>query len=193
LTGDRTLRVLVLIDSLTLGGAELLLPEFVGAASGAGISPAVAYLGERDGSPAAVRLRERGVEPACIQISGLLAPRSLARLRRHVRDADPDIVHTHLAYADFMGGLAARSLGVPVISSIHVTDWEAHGTRDRVRRRLIAAARRRLAARVVTVSDAAREALLASRLDRPGHVVTIHNGVSAAPATGAGAALRAEL
>jgi glycosyltransferase involved in cell wall biosynthesis len=187
------LRVLVIIDSLTHGGAELLLTDFVGAAGAAGIEPHVAYLGERDGSPAAGRLRDQGVEPACVPIEGLVHPRSLARLRRHVSEVAPDLVHTHLAYADFMGGLAARSLGVPVVSTVHVMDWEARGTRERARRRLIAATRRRIAARVVTVSDAAREALLAVGLDRPGHVETIHNGVAAVPAAGAGAALRAEL
>jgi glycosyltransferase involved in cell wall biosynthesis len=188
-----SLRVLVLIDSLMSGGAELLVTDFVRGARGVGITPAVAYLGERDGSPAADRLRERGIEPVCVQIGGLVHPRSLARVRSHVRGVAPDIVHTHLAYADLMGGLAARSLGIPYVSTIHVTDWEAHAPRDQVRRRLIAAVRRRLAAEVVTVSDAARVALLRAGLDRPGHVRTIHNGVAAEPAPGAGPRIRAEL
>lgn len=187
------LRVLVLIDSLMSGGAELLVSDFVRGASGVGITPVVAYLGERDGSPAAERLREQGIDPVCVQIDGLVHPRSLARVRAHVRTVAPDIVHTHLAYADLMGGLAARSLGIPYVSTIHVTDWEATAARDRVRRGLIASVRRRLAAEVVTVSDAARASLLAAGLDRPEHVRTIHNGVAAEPAPGAGARIRAEL
>lgn len=183
----------MLIDSLMSGGAELLVSDFVRGARDAGISPSVAYLGERDGSPAAERLREAGIEPACVHISGLLDPGSLMRVRRHVRRVGPGIVHTHLAYADLMGGIAARSLGIPAVSTVHVTDWEARTARDRVRRGLIAAVRRRLAAEVVTVSEAAREALLAAGLDRPEHVMTIHNGVAAEPAPGAGDAIRAEL
>ena len=193
MTGERTLRVLVVIDSLSHGGAELLLTDFVAAAGTAGIEPSVAYLGERDGSPAAARLREHGIEPACIAIDGLLHPGSLTRLRAHVRDLAPDIVHTHLDYADFMGGVASRSLGIPMVSTVHVMEWRAGATRDRVRGRLIASARRRLAARVATVSDAARTALLGAGLDRADHVVTVHNGVAAAPAAGAGAGIRAEL
>ena len=108
------LRVLVLIDSLMSGGAELLVSDFVRGAGGVGVTPVVAYLGERDGSPAAERLREQGIDPVCVQIDGLVHPRSLARAARaHVRSVAPDIVHTHLAYADLMGGLAARSLGIP--------------------------------------------------------------------------------
>ena len=192
-SGERALRVLVLIDSLMSGGAELLVSDFVHGAPDAGIDPSVAYLGERDGSPAAERLREAGLEPACVQIDGLLHPRSLIRVRNHVRSVAPDILHTHLAYADFMGGVAARSLGIPAVSTVHVTEWEADAARDRLRRRLIAGARRRYAAQVVAVSDAAREALLAAELDRPDHVTTIHNGVAAEPAPGAGERIRAEL
>jgi glycosyltransferase involved in cell wall biosynthesis len=192
-SGDRPLRVLTLIDSLTSGGAELLVSKFAAAAPAVGVTPIVAYLGERDGSPAAGRLREQGVEPVCVQIDGLLHPPSLARVRAHVGSVDPDLVHTHLGYADLMGGLAARSLGIAAVSTVHVMDWEAAGVRERARRRLIASVRRRCAAAVVTVSEAARSALLAARLDRPAHVVTIHNGVAAAPAPGAGRRIRAEL
>ena len=192
-SAERALEVLVLIDSLMSGGAELLVSEFVRGAPDAGINPSVAYLGERDGSPAAQRLRDAGIEPACVQIEGLLDPRSLIRVRNHVRSVAPDVLHTHLAYADFMGGVAARSLGIPAVSTVHVTEWEAQAARDRLRRRLIAAARRRFAAEVVAVSEAAREALIAAELDRPDHVTTIHNGVAAEPASGAGARIRDEL
>ena len=84
-SGDRPLRVLTLIDSLTAGGAELLVSKFAAAAPAVGVTPIVAYLGERDGSPAAGRLREQGVEPVCVRSNGLFNPPSLARVRAHVR------------------------------------------------------------------------------------------------------------
>jgi glycosyltransferase involved in cell wall biosynthesis len=192
-SAETPLRVLVLIDSLIAGGAELLLSDFAAGAPAVGVVPSVAYLGERDGSPAAARLRERRVEPVRVQMGGLLQPASLARVRQHIRAVSPDVVHTHLGYADMLGGLAARSLGVAAVSTVHVMDWHVQGVRERARRRLIASVRRRCAAAVVTVSEAARRELLAARLDRAAHVVTIHNGVAARPAPGAGARIRAEL
>jgi glycosyltransferase involved in cell wall biosynthesis len=190
---DAPLHVLVIIDSLTAGGAEMLLSEFAAGAPSAGLRLSVAYLGDRDGSPAAARLRERGVEPVALDLRGLLHPPSLMRVRRHVASVAPDIVHTHLDYADTAGGLAAWSLGVPVVSTVHVMEWTAGSGRDRLRNRLIAFARRRFAARVVAVSAASRRALLAAGLDRPERVVTIRNGVVAEPRSGAGQALRARL
>jgi glycosyltransferase involved in cell wall biosynthesis len=191
--GERPLHVLVIIDSLAAGGAEMLLSEFAAGAPSAGLRLSVAYLGERDGSPAAARLRERGIEPVALDLRGLLHLPSLLRVRRHIACVAPDIVHTHLDYADTVAGLAARSLGVPVVSTVHVMEWKANGTRDRVRNRLIAFARRRFAAKVVSVSDGSRAALLASGLERPRRVVTIRNGVVAEPRRGAGRALREEL
>lgn len=41
------------------------------------------------------------------------------RLRRHLRDVQPDIVHTHLLHADLYGVPVARSLGIPVVMSRH--------------------------------------------------------------------------
>lgn len=187
------LHVLVVIDSLTAGGAEMLLSEFAAGAPSAGLGLSVAYLGDRDGSPAAARLRERGIEPVQLGLKGLLHPPSLVRVRRHIAEVRPDIVHTHLDYADTVGGLAARSLGVPSVSTIHVMEWKAAGAKEQVRKRLIAFARRHSAHTVVSVSDASRAALLATGLERPERVVTIHNGVVATPRPGAGRALRAQL
>lgn len=187
------LRVLAMIDSLTAGGAEMLLAELAAGAPAANLEVSVAYLGDRDGSPAAARLRQRGIEPASIDLRGLLHPPTLLRARRHVAAVHPDIVHTHLAYADVVGGIAARSLGVPSVSTVHVMEWEADGFRGRLRNRLVAATRRRCAAAVVAVSDAARAVLVDSGIDTPERVVTVRNGVDARPCPGAGAAVRGEL
>jgi hypothetical protein len=62
----------------------------------------VGYLLERDGSPAAAALRARGVEPRLVGVRSLLRPADLRRVRRHLAAASPDLVHTHLGYADLM-------------------------------------------------------------------------------------------
>ena len=65
MSGERRLRVHILIDSLTWGGAETLLSEYAIGADEAGIEVSVGYLNERAG--AAGRLREVGVEPANLE------------------------------------------------------------------------------------------------------------------------------
>ena len=177
---------------MTWGGAEMLLAELAAALPAVGVTPSVTYLAQLDGSPAVPRLRENGVDPVLVPMTLLHDPRGLLRLRRHLTTLAPDVVHTHLAHADLLGSVAARSLGVASVATLHVMEWATAG-KEAQRERIVSAARRRCAARVIAVSEAGRRAYLARGWDRPEHVVTINNGVVAVARPGAGAALRAEL
>ena len=186
------LNVLALIDHLALGGAEMLLGQFAQAAPAAGIRLSVACLTDLDGNPAAEPLRAAGIEPVNLGTPERLGVRALLMVRRHISEVRPDIVHTHLGTASILGSLAARSLGIPSIASIHAMAWSAD-VRARARFRLGAVARRHGAARIITVSEAARRAYLAQGWDSSDRVVAIHNGIDAVPERGAGAAVRSEL
>jgi glycosyltransferase involved in cell wall biosynthesis len=185
------LRLGIVIDTLGTGGAEAMLAEFLAVAPDYGIDASVAYL-VGDGDTLAPRLRRLGVEPRLLEIKSLLGRRDRALVREHLRGSRPDLVHTHLGYADFLGGLGARALGLPALSTLHSAEW-ALTPRDRVKDRIMALARRRSAARVIAVSDAARSRYVGRRWDRPERVVVIRNGVrGASPAMGRAEA-RAEL
>ena len=186
------LRVHALIDSLALGGAELLLGDLAAGAPAHAIELSVAYLYDADDSPAAERLRRAGVEPQLVGAGRVLDPRTLRRVRRHLAAQRPDVLHTHLQYADLVGGAAARTLGLRAVSTLHIVDARV-GAHDRVRARLAAGVRRHCHARVITVSDKLRAAYLASGADTPAHVLTVHNGIAARASPGAGARVRAEL
>jgi glycosyltransferase involved in cell wall biosynthesis len=195
---ERPLRVHALISSLTWGGAEMLLSEFAAGAPSAGIELSVGFLEDRDGSPAAERLRQRGIEPILAAIRGplpLLNRSDHRRVRAHLAEVRPDVLHTHLGYADMFGGIAARGLRIPAVSTIHIMEWmsDPRDPRNYARERLMSFVRRRCTRAVVAVSDAARHAYLATGWDRPEHVVTVRNGIVADPEIGAGPRVRAEL
>jgi glycosyltransferase involved in cell wall biosynthesis len=187
----RRIHVHALVDTMVAGGAELLLAELAAVAPAAGIDLTVAHLAEWEGgSPAADRLRERGVEPRFVPVSRL-SPAAVRTVGRHLRQVRPDIVHTHLGASDLLGGLAARALGIPAVSTIHSMQWEGPPV-ERVRQRLMGEARRLCAAKVIAVSDVARARYLAERRDVARHVVVLRNGVGGVPEPGAGARVRAE-
>jgi glycosyltransferase involved in cell wall biosynthesis len=184
-----SLRVHLLIDSLAWGGAEGLLADFASGARTQGLELSVGYLFKD--SSVAPRLRAAGLGPLPVGAGSLFDPRTVALVKRHLAAIRPDVLHTHLQYSDLLGGLAARMLGIPSVSTLHVLD-RSETLRDRARARLVATARRRFHRRVIAVSDHLREAYLGRRTDRPEHVVTVHNGI-AARASGAGASVRTEL
>jgi glycosyltransferase involved in cell wall biosynthesis len=187
------LDVLAVIDHLAVGGAEMLLGQFAAAAPSAGIRLKVAHLMDADdGHPAATRLREAGIDPVNLDVRGRPGARHLRAMRRHIRAVQPDIVHTHLGTSDLVGGLAARSLGVPTVSTIHAImqrQTGAAGAKDAV----FALSERWCAARVIVVSDSARRAYLNQRRGMDRRVVRIYNGIDLETVPGSGAAVRHEL
>lgn len=185
------IRVHALVDQLAGGGAEMLIAEFAKVAPQVGVELSIAAL-RGSATPVARRLRALGVEPSFVEVRSLWQPADVRTVRDHLRAVGPDLLHTHLGYADLLGGLAARTLDLPTVSTIHA-DWWGGDVRDRVRFRLMALARRRCAARVIAVSDSARQVYLAAGWDRPERVVVVRNGIAAEPVPGSGAAVRREL
>ena len=186
------LNVLALIDHLAMGGAELLLSQFAAGAADAGIRYSVACLKVSDGNPAAEPLRALGIEPIRLDVPERLGPRSLLEVRKHLIAAAPDVLHTHLWSADTLGSIAARSLGVPAVSTLHNPIWGGD-LKSRTKASMTAAARRFGCSRLIAVSEDTRSDYLAHGWDRPERVVTIHNGMNLEPEPGAGRRVRAEL
>src|SRR5918911_3109981 len=79
-----------------------------------------AILGRQDGgAPCRDRLRAAGVAVEPIADPGrsyVSQARALVRLFRRER---PALVHTHGYHADVVGGLAARRVGVPTVTTVH--------------------------------------------------------------------------
>lgn len=170
------LQVHALIDGLGCGGAQLLLADFAELAPLAGVTLTVGYLRDERDDAALVRLKEAGVAPVLVGVSRLLGPTDLRRVRRHVARIRPSLVHTHLKYADVLGGISARSLGIPVVSTLHEATWR--GTRrERARQRVAGLTRRACADRIIAVSEAARSSYLATGWDRPNRLMTVYNGI----------------
>lgn len=135
-------------------------------------------------SPLAREAAAAGVPFVGVRMRGAADLAALAVLRRLMRTRGVALVHTHSSVDSWLATLAARSVGLPVVRSRHVT------IPIRRRRALVY----RLAHRIITSGEAARARVLAAGVP-PERVVAIpagfdparfHPGVS-------GAAVRAEL
>ncbi|MEJ7783955.1 MAG: glycosyltransferase [Solirubrobacteraceae bacterium] len=182
-----------LIDTLATGGAETLLAELTRVAGDQGLHITVGYLQDRAGGAAHERLLAAQDEVKLVGIPGRLGPTALWRTRTHLAAVAPDILHTHLGYSDLLGCLAARSLGLPAVSTVHQEVWHDGTAKSRLRARLTAHSRRAGTQRVIAVSEPTRAAYLATGWDRPDRVVTIRNGVAGRAQPGAGVRIRQEL
>lgn len=114
----REVHVQHVITGLETGGAEILLERLIPQLTLQGVRSSVVSLAGI--GPVGSRLLGAGVDVRALAPAGLLGRMRLLRSATDVMmDASPDLVHTWLVHSDFIGGLAARTLGLPIVWSVH--------------------------------------------------------------------------
>jgi glycosyltransferase involved in cell wall biosynthesis len=166
-------RVLHISKTDGIGGAErhllALLPALVRA--GVDVRMCVARAGNyrRFTDP----LRASGIEVSTVRAGPDLNPLLYGGLVREIRRFGPDIVHTHLIHADLHGQLAARTLRLPSVSSVHGT----HGFYRRMPYRAGASLAGHLATRTIAISGYVARFLQDLRLARPDAIRVVRYGL----------------
>src|SRR5881296_1245118 len=134
------------------------------------------------GSRLFAEARASATDASAVRMRGAVDLGALWALRRLMRTRGVDLVHTHSSTDSWLGALAAKSLGLPVVRSRHVS--------IAIRSALVY----RLADRIVTSGEAVRALVVAAGIP-PERVVAIPPGVDTTrfhPAV-SGAAVRGEL
>jgi glycosyltransferase involved in cell wall biosynthesis len=114
------MRIMHIIDSLHGGGAETSLLEVVPGLNDRGVRTSVVTLfnddGALDGRTAALGVGRVGLkrhDPFGLTME----------LRRVISQERPDLVHTTLLFANLAGRIAARTVGVPVVTTLANEDY----------------------------------------------------------------------
>ena len=116
------MRVLIVIDDLRRAGAQRVIVQEIQALHPHAIHFQVVAL-NRVPEPSFERdLTSVRVRVDYLPGAGLLDVRRVAALRRLIMQLNPDLVHTHLTYANVLGTLAAVLAGRPVVASLHNFD-----------------------------------------------------------------------
>ena len=173
-------RVVFLIDSLGMGGAESLMVPYLRHLDPARYEPIVCVFSVRDGNPLAHRIRALGIPVDRVPVQRLLDPRGLPRLLRYLRIRRPALLHCQLELAPTLGSVAARLLGIPCVASLHTMDDPPRTARSRWRQAVMWWALRRFCHRVIAVSEAVRSYHVRKGHVTPASVVTLHNGIDVA-------------
>ena len=124
-------------------------------------------LAGQPGSPFVEQARARGVPVVAVRMRGPAdfgAVRTLARL---IRSERVSLVHTHSSIDAWVGGMAARWAGVPVVRTRHVSIPIRHGLNP---------VYRWLADRVITSGEEIRQLVIAAGA-RPERVIAMPAGV----------------
>jgi len=110
-----------MIDILTTGGAQKLLVTFGRDAAHYGIETEIVCLNPEEISPVGKELQEIGLKVIYFPADHLMDLNRLRKVKKYLRLNRPDVIQTHLLYANVVGGIAGFLAGIPVISTLHST------------------------------------------------------------------------
>jgi glycosyltransferase involved in cell wall biosynthesis len=173
------MKVVHLINTLSAGGAELHLLTLCRNLKAQGVASIIAYL---KGNHAGSRWLRPDYEQDGFRSIGPLAARRhdwrvLGRIPRLLRAELPDLFHTHLPRADFLGavghGFEARIPWICSVHDIYSRSWSGRWTLalfDRLWRRADA---------VIAISQAVKDWLVQERQVPAEKVTVIHYGIEA--------------
>ncbi len=177
--------VYIITKASPIGGAQIHVRDLAAAVAAQGHSPTVITSGS---GTFIDDLRQLGI-PVLV-LRHLTAPirplsdlRALGEVRSALATLKPDLIAAHSSKAGILARLAARSLRVPVVFTVHgwaftpgVPPLEAALYRQV--ERLVGP----LASRIITVSEYDRRLGLAARVAPEDRLVTVHNGMPDVPA-----------
>jgi len=118
------LRVMYVVWSLGLGGAEQVVIRLAAGLDRRRFQPVICCLDEP--GPFAAQAQQQGIEVLALQKRGPFDVRVVPRLIRVMRQRQIQVVHTHLWGANLWGRFAARLAGVPaiIVTEHNVDAWK---------------------------------------------------------------------
>ncbi len=178
----RRARIVHLVEALGLGGLERIVQGLARHADRRRFEVEV-ICASRSGA-LADEIQAAGTPVRTLGIASYF-PADVLRAARSLRRAAPDVVHSHGHFAGVVGRAASVCAGVPaVVHHLHTIDTTLRPRHLRLERWLARATDRILCCSRAVERHAADVIRLPKRL-----LLTIHNGIDPAPATGREAAL----
>ena len=171
------IRVIWLIDSLGLGGAEHLMPIILSHFNTGQFEHRVCVLTHRSGNPIAVKIKDLGIPVDEVPVHNLRNQGNLPRLIRYLKQYQPDIIHTQLESSTTLGTLAASFLHIPAVCTLHVMKHYSKRSREYWRLRLMWISLRFFTKRVFAVSESARQFFIKTEHISPEQIQTLYNGI----------------
>jgi glycosyltransferase involved in cell wall biosynthesis len=130
------MRILQIIDTLRVGGAQRLMVTLARQAYAHQVRLTIVSLSElKDGMALAPQLQDLGAEVVVFPAPNLFTLSRLHNLLSFVRQGGFSVIHSHLTYANIIAGVVGKLLKVPVVATLHSTAVDrrhAHFLRDKI-------------------------------------------------------------
>ena len=149
----RRYAVVYLIDGLGMGGAERLMVPLLKNLNREIFNPRVCVFQIKDGNPIADDLRAIDVPVDYLPIPYLRDLSALPRLRKYLKMVQADLIHTQLEFADTLGNISSKLLGLPSVCTIHTMPSQEIGLKGKSHQQAEWLALRFFCDRIISVSE----------------------------------------
>lgn len=170
------MRVVLVIDDLRVAGAQRVIVQEARALHPRRAVLHVVALAADPEPSFTCDLRTLGVAVSHLPGRGLRDVHRASALVGLIRRVSPDLVHTHLTYANILGSLAARLAGRPSVATIHNIDSNQRRLAT-PKRWLEGLVLRRWATRIVIVAEGTRAGVARNFGVPPDHLVALPNAI----------------
>ncbi|MHC1785287.1 MAG: glycosyltransferase [Anaerolineaceae bacterium] len=113
-----------IIDGLSNSGAQRLIVYFAQQAKLNNDRVTTIYLAERKSDVILDALKEQGVETMCSTAEKLYNPQRIFKLAKFLQTEKVDVVQSHLSYANILSPVVGRVAGIPVVSTLHTSNYK---------------------------------------------------------------------
>lgn len=169
--------IIFVIDGLGIGGAERLMVPILRHLDRERFSVRVCVLQSKDGNPLAEDIRALGVPVDFLNVRRLRDFTAILRLRNYLKESRADIVHTQLEFANILGNISAKLLGLPSVCTVHVLPALETSLKSQLHQSAEWMMLRIFCDRVIAVSEETRLHYIAHSGIPPRKLVMIHNGI----------------
>lgn len=174
-TKKRRIRILQIVDGFRMGGAENKLHELIERLDRDRYEIILANVGPS--GPLEEKFRNLNIEILETPRRWAFDPVPMFKLRKFMRNREIDVVQTTLFWADFIGVLAAKLAGVPLILSWETVSHEGDPYHNKFQRRKGYELVSRLMDVIVAVSHEVKRSLIKRRGVPEKKIRVIHYGV----------------
>jgi glycosyltransferase involved in cell wall biosynthesis len=175
------INIAYIIDGLGMGGAERLMVPILKHLDRKRFTPRVCALQSKGDNPLAEEIRALGVPVDDLTIARLRDLDAIPRLRKYLRDHHVALVHTQLEFSNILGNIAAKTLRLPSVCTVHVLPSDDARAKSKIHQQAEWLALRLFCDRVLTVSEETRQSYIA-RSGIPSRKLTaLYNGIDLSP------------
>ena len=144
------MKIAHIIDNLSIGGAEKLILSL--AQDFPGELVVISLRPQRLNNDLGQELANLGVKVARFPLGKLFNFSVIWKIYRFIKTEQADIIHTHLTYANIIGGMCSLCTGIPMVTTLHNVRGDVSG--NRIRNMIVKFNLRYIAKAVIAVGEA---------------------------------------